>query len=65
MSIIIDPEKCDGCESCVDSCPMEAITIVNGKAQIDPGECIECESCIDTCPNGAISMVAEKQMTGA
>jgi len=59
MATIVDVEKCDACEDCIESCPTESIQLVNGKAYIDPEECIDCEACLDTCPNGAISMVEE------
>ena len=51
----IDPDKCDGCGTCVEVCPNEAITL-NDVAHIDEEECVECESCVDECPNKAISM---------
>jgi NAD-dependent dihydropyrimidine dehydrogenase PreA subunit len=60
MPTIVDSEKCDGCESCVDACPMECITMVDDIAHIDPEECIDCEACIEACPNEAISMVDEE-----
>ena len=54
---LIDKEKCDGCATCVESCPSEAITIGDHeKAKVDPEECVDCESCVDECPNQAISM---------
>ena len=51
----IDVDKCDGCGTCVEVCPNEAITL-NEVAHIDEEECVECESCVDECPNEAISM---------
>jgi NAD-dependent dihydropyrimidine dehydrogenase PreA subunit len=54
---IIDPDKCDGCGTCIEACPTEAISIGDdGKAKVDVDECAECESCLDECPNNAISM---------
>lgn len=54
MAIKVDTSKCDGCETCVESCPVEAISIVDDHAVIDADECIECLACIDECPNEAI-----------
>jgi ferredoxin len=57
MVALIDKEKCDGCGTCVESCPAEAITIGDDeKAKVDDEECVDCETCVDECPNGAISM---------
>ena len=52
----IDVEKCDGCGTCVEACPSEAIKIDNNIAVVDEEECVDCESCVDECPNDAISM---------
>ena len=38
----VDIEKCSACETCVDVCPTESISIVDGHAVIDEDECIEC-----------------------
>jgi NAD-dependent dihydropyrimidine dehydrogenase PreA subunit len=57
MPTIVDLTICDGCATCVDVCPTEAITLVGGAAHIDPDECIDCAACIDVCPQGAISEV--------
>jgi len=43
----------------VDTCPVEAITVTDGKAQVDADECTECQACIDPCPTDAISMIEE------
>ena len=56
MPAKIDAEKCTGCESCVEECPSEAISMVNDKAVVDADACIDCEVCVDTCPVEAISM---------
>ena len=55
MPAIIDEEKCNGCESCVEECPSEAIKIVD-KAEIDVDTCIECAVCVDACPVEAIGI---------
>ncbi len=56
MPALVNPELCSGCESCVDACPTEAITMVDGKAMVDPDECTECEACVEVCPEEAITM---------
>jgi NAD-dependent dihydropyrimidine dehydrogenase PreA subunit len=55
MAVSINKEKCTGCGDCVDSCPVEALSIKNEKAVVND-ECIDCGACVDTCPNNAISL---------
>jgi len=56
MAAEVDKEKCTGCESCVDECPSEAISMVDEKAEINADTCVDCGVCVDTCPAEAISM---------
>ena len=56
MPAVVDKEKCTGCESCLDSCPLDAITMDGEVAVIDEETCGDCGSCVDVCPVEAISM---------
>ena len=56
MPAVVDAETCSGCESCVESCPVEAIEMKDDIAVIDAEACTDCETCVDTCPVEAISM---------
>ena len=52
---IVDAEKCEGCEECVDVCPVEVFEMQDGKSVvIAEEECLGCESCIEVCEPGAI-----------
>ena len=42
MAICVDREKCIGCESCIAVCPVGALNMVDGKANIDQDTCIAC-----------------------
>jgi ferredoxin len=53
---VIDKDKCNGCEDCVEACPPQAISMNDGKAVINERFCEECSECIDECPEGAISL---------
>jgi NAD-dependent dihydropyrimidine dehydrogenase PreA subunit len=55
MPAEIDRDTCTGCESCVDVCPVEAITMEDGKAKVSD-ECVDCGQCVDECPVEAIEM---------
>jgi ferredoxin len=57
---VVNEEKCTGCGTCTDVCPVEAIRITEGKANIGM-ECMDCGACPRVCPEGAI----RKQPTGA
>lgn len=61
MPVIVDIEKCQGCEECLTSCPFDAILMKEGKAFINE-YCQVCMACISVCPEGAIIEV-EKEVT--
>lgn len=60
MSIVINREKCNGCETCVSVCPFSAIELRDGKAFITE-YCQICMACLPACPEGAITEVPEVQ----
>jgi ferredoxin len=47
-------EKCKKCLSCVDVCPVGAISQKNDEIVIDKKKCLECGCCASSCPNDAI-----------
>jgi electron transfer flavoprotein alpha subunit len=53
MSVIVILEKCTGCETCLDSCPFDAIEFKDDKAHINE-YCNACMNCLSVCPEGAI-----------
>ena len=51
---VIDPDTCTACDSCMDACPCDAISIVDGVHTIDPDLCVDCGACMDVCEFGSI-----------
>jgi heterodisulfide reductase subunit A len=47
-------DSCNGCNACVPVCPVNAITMQEGKAKINPFQCTGCGACIPVCPKEAI-----------
>ena len=58
-SVTLDASKCNGCTSCLKSCPTQAIRIRNGKSVIIGDKCIDCGECIRVCPHNARSAITD------
>ena len=54
MAYKIDPNVCSACGSCIDECPIGAIS-EGDVYSIAAGDCIDCGACSDVCPLEAIS----------
>ncbi len=52
----VDVDECTGCETCIEVCPVEAISMKGDTAFIDPETCTECETCVPECPVEAIKV---------
>lgn len=51
----VDKKLCVGCGLCSKKCPMQAVAITQGKAQINRHHCIVCGQCRQACPRKAIT----------
>lgn len=53
MPVVVRIDKCTGCETCLSSCPFDAIVMKEDMAFINE-YCNYCKACISICPEGAI-----------
>jgi uncharacterized protein (DUF362 family)/NAD-dependent dihydropyrimidine dehydrogenase PreA subunit len=51
-----DEEKCTACGTCVDQCPVSALTIADRYPVVDAERCIACFCCQEMCPEQAIKL---------
>ncbi len=56
MAVKVELDKCTGCETCVDSCPSEALSMEDEKVKVDADACVDCGACVDECPVEALAM---------
>jgi electron transport complex protein RnfB len=53
----VDQALCTGCETCVNRCQMDAVSVTNGVSSVNLERCIGCGLCTTTCEAGAITLV--------
>ncbi|MGL4519265.1 MAG: 4Fe-4S dicluster domain-containing protein [Phocaeicola sp.] len=69
-AIVVDTERCKGCNLCVVACPVQVIALaakkVNKKGYtfaepVLEDTCIGCSACAIVCPDGCISVYKVKE----
>ena len=58
----VDAELCNGCEACVNICPMNARSIKDSVSEVSTGRCIGCGVCVPVCAAGATKLVKKEKV---
>ncbi len=55
--VAVNTEKCEGCEECVNNCPVSVFEMKDGKANPAQADlCEGCETCVSVCSTGAVTL---------
>ena len=59
-ALYFDEEKCTLCGQCVEGCPFNALSLVDGRIELG-ASCKMCKLCIKKCPEGAVSILEDEK----
>lgn len=69
-AIVVDTNRCKGCNLCVVACPLQVLALTNKKVnpkgypyvqQVLEDTCNGCSSCAIVCPDGCITVYRKKE----
>jgi len=55
----VDTERCTGCETCVDSCGFNALSMADRAVRVNESLCMGCGICVSKCPQEALKLIRE------
>lgn len=61
--IVIDFEKCSGCGTCIDACPVLVYELDEETEKtkiVNPSECLDCKACEIQCESEAIRIISDQ-----
>jgi NAD-dependent dihydropyrimidine dehydrogenase PreA subunit len=57
FEVIVDKEKCKGCEECLEVCTVKVFEMQESKpVPVNVKECLGCQSCTEVCKEKAITV---------
>jgi electron transfer flavoprotein alpha subunit len=63
MVVQIAKDKCIGCGLCVETCPVGALTLIDGIVEVDPNKCKDLGPCVKVCPTEALAVNKKPEET--
>jgi len=58
VKIVVNNDKCTGCGTCAETCPVAVYEIKDGKSvPVKVAECLVCRACEVQCPESAIQVI--------
>jgi ferredoxin len=51
-----DPDLCTACGTCIDQCPVSALSMDGDLPRVDADTCITCFCCQEICPEKAMTL---------
>lgn len=55
--------QCNHCGECIETCPVQALSFVEGKVVWDKDKCVNCDTCIHTCKHMASPKIEELEVS--
>ena len=62
--VTVDEEKCTGCGTCVDACPVNVYELDEETKKtkiINPDDCLDCKACEIQCEAEAIKIISDEE----
>jgi NAD-dependent dihydropyrimidine dehydrogenase PreA subunit len=55
--VTVNADTCEGCEECVNNCPVSVFEMQESKAVVIQGDiCEGCETCVSVCPSTSVTL---------